>query len=190
MAFDVEAAKADGYTDEEIQQYLATKDQPLPPEPPRDRYDEKIGTLTSVIPDAVKYGLEGAGLYATGKGLIGAIQNRGGPPTAPPTIPAVTPPVTPPMTPAEQTFNTLKTPASVLNAPPPQPPSSGNYMQRMSGLAAKYAPVAGKMAKGAGILGAGLALGQGLFGTSDEDLATLRAADERKRQALLNQIPR
>jgi hypothetical protein len=52
MAFDREAAKADGYTDEEIDQYLATKDQPLPPEQPRDRSEEQIGVATTAIPQA------------------------------------------------------------------------------------------------------------------------------------------
>ena len=104
-----------------------------------------------------------------------------------------------PMTAAEQTFNTLKTPATVLNAPAAQAaqtaqamanPSSQNFMQRASALAAKYAPVAGKMAKGAGVIGAGLGLAQGLFGTSDEEIAMLKAAEERKRQSMANQIPR
>ena len=104
-----------------------------------------------------------------------------------------------PMTAAEQTFNTLKTPASVLNAPAAQAaqtaqamanPSSQNFMQRASALAARYAPVAGKVATGAGILGAGLGLAHGLFGTSDEEIATLKAAEERKRQAQMMQQPR
>ena len=48
MAFDREAAKADGYTDEEIDQYLATKDQPLPPDRPIDRSEEQMGTAQAV----------------------------------------------------------------------------------------------------------------------------------------------
>ena len=40
---------------------------------------------------------------------------------------------------------------------------------------------AGKVLKGAGILGAGFVLGEQLFGTSDEELATLRAAEEKKK---------
>ena len=181
MAFDREAAKADGYTDEEIDQYLATKDQPLPLEQPRSRTEEQIGVVTSAIPDAVKYGVEG---YAAKKlvvdPLMNAMSNRGGPtppPAAPPTTftggantawdQALSKPYTAPVT-------------------PPQPPSSANYMQRMSTLATRYAPVL----KGAGILGAGIALGQGLFGTSDQEIATLKAAEERKRQAMINQIPR
>lgn len=66
-------------------------------------------------------------------------------------------------------------------------PSSQNFMQRASALAARYAPVAGKMAKGAGVIGAGLGLAQGLFGTSDEEIAMLKAAEERKRQAMMQQ---
>ena len=69
-------------------------------------------------------------------------------------------------------------------------PSTQNYMQRMSALASRYAPVAGKVATGAGILGAGLGLAHGLFGTSPEEIATLKAAEERKRQAQMMQQPR
>jgi hypothetical protein len=182
MAFDVEAAKADGYTDEEIQQYLATKDQPLPPETPRDRTEEQIGTLTSVIPDVVKYGVEG---YAFKKlvadPVIGAMQNRGSP--TPPTPP--TPPTT---------FTGGANPAfdAALSKPyaapaAPQPPSNANYMQRMSSLASRYAPVMGKVAAAAG---PAAAIGMNLFGTSPEEIATLRAAEERRRQAAMMQQPR
>jgi hypothetical protein len=80
MAFDREAAKADGWTDEEIQRYMETKDQPLPAEVPRDRGEEQLGTFTSAVPDLVTYG---AGLYAGKKlivdPLIGMYKNRGGP---------------------------------------------------------------------------------------------------------------
>ena len=148
MAFDVKAAKADGYTDEEIQQYLATKDQPLPSEQPRDRTEEAVGTWTSAIPDAVKYGLEGAGLYAGGKAIANAIGNRGAPMT-PPAPPA-----------APTTFTGGAAPAwdSALSKPytppapsvPPAPPSNANYMQRMTQLADRYLPAAKQAASTVG----------------------------------------
>ena len=80
MGFDVAAAKRDGWTDQEIADYLATKDQPLPPEQPRDRSEERSAVTTAVIPsvmqsggnaamDIVKYTLGGAGAYAGGKYL-------------------------------------------------------------------------------------------------------------------------
>jgi len=69
-------------------------------------------------------------------------------------------------------------------------PSAQNFMQRASALATRYAPVAGKVATGAGIVGAGLGLAHGLFGTSDQDIATLKAAEERRRQAQMMQQPR
>jgi hypothetical protein len=80
MAFDREAAKADGWTDEEIQRYMETKDQPLPAEVPRDRGEEQLGTFTSAVPDLVTYG---AGLYAGKKLIVDPLvemyKNRGGP---------------------------------------------------------------------------------------------------------------
>lgn len=89
MAFDVEAAKADGYTDEEIQQYLATKEQPLPEEKPIDRGEEMGGTAMAMAPLAVGVGI-GAGALGYGvKKLSDAW--RGGPaptPTAAPGSPA------------------------------------------------------------------------------------------------------
>jgi len=80
MAFDVEAAKADGYTDEEIQRYMETKDQPLPAEVPRTRGEEQLGVVASAIPDVVKYGLEAyAGKKLIVDPLLEMYKNRGGP---------------------------------------------------------------------------------------------------------------
>jgi hypothetical protein len=58
MAFDVEAAKADGYTDEEIQRYLNTKE--IPVEQPIDRSEEALGTMQAALPQAAIYAGEGA----------------------------------------------------------------------------------------------------------------------------------
>ena len=70
MAFDREAAKADGYTDEQIDAYLATKGQPLPPDTPRDRGEEQIAVAQGMgmssadtALDIAKYGLGGAAAY-------------------------------------------------------------------------------------------------------------------------------
>jgi hypothetical protein len=178
MAFDREAAKADGYTDEEIDQFLATKDQPLPPETPRDRSEEQMGVATSAIPAAVGGAVSGIGLYKGAQAIGNALANRGPAPIAPVAPPAMNPAAMAAVADAAQTAQAMSN------------PSAQNFMQRASALAAKYAPVAGKMAKGAGVLGAGIALGQGLFGTSPEEIAMLKAADERKRQAAMNQIPR
>ena len=79
MAFDVEAAKADGYTDEEIKQYLSSKGQPLPEEKPIERGEEQYGTAISAIPTAVELG-------ALGYGAKKAIEAwHGGPAPVPPT---------------------------------------------------------------------------------------------------------
>lgn len=70
----IQEAKDAGYSDEEIQTYLATKNQPLPEEKPISRYDEQVGVMTSSIPDAAKLGLEaGAGYYA-GKKILDAVR--------------------------------------------------------------------------------------------------------------------
>lgn len=74
MAFDIEAAKADGYTDAEIQQYLAAKDQPIAQEQPHERGDEALGVVASSLPEAAKIGLEGAGALYAGKKIIDAVR--------------------------------------------------------------------------------------------------------------------
>ena len=68
MEFDREAAKANGYTDEEIDQYLASKTQPLAADQPIDRTEEMKGVGMAAIPEAAKLGLEvGAAGYGIKK---------------------------------------------------------------------------------------------------------------------------
>ncbi len=82
MAFDREAAKADGYTDEQIDAYLASKGQPLPPDTPRDRGEEQVAVAQTlgvgaaagagdIALDVLKYGLGGAAAYGIGKKVFG-----------------------------------------------------------------------------------------------------------------------
>ena len=67
----IDEAKANGYTDEEIQQYLATKDQPVPEQQPMDRSEEYIGlaqgagasTAGNAVEYGLKYGVPAAGAY-------------------------------------------------------------------------------------------------------------------------------
>jgi hypothetical protein len=66
-------------------------------------------------------------------------------------------------------------PTTPTPAPAPQVPQ----MQAAKSIVQKLA--LDKVLKGAGVLGAGVALGQGLFGTSDEEIAILKAAEARKR---------
>jgi len=169
MAFDVEAAKADGYTDEEIRQYTESKNEQLPAEQPIERGAEVAGVAETVLPDVAKLGLEA---YGAKKLIIDPVANalRGGA--------GSTPPVTPPAQPT--TFTGGANPAwdAALSRPhpgatpmaqaPTAPPSAANYMQRMTGLAAKYLPAAA-------------AVGTGLFYTSPEEIATMKAAEARKR---------
>lgn len=183
MAFDAEAAKADGYTDEEIQAYLAAQNTPTPaqtasaagvPVPtvqPIDRSAEYLGMTQGM---GLK-GLETAAELYAGKKLVvdpvlNAIRNRGAPT---------------PMSPAEQTFNTLRTPPEVLNAPPvggPAAQQGSTFIQRMT---SQFAPMAARVAPVLSGLNKALPaaqVGMGLFYTSPEEMATLRAAEARRRQ--------
>lgn len=148
MDFDVEAAKADGYTDEEIRQYLATKDQPLPPEQPRDRTEEMLGTGTSSVPTAVSVGLGGYGAYKIGKGLINAASGAmgGNAPPAPRPVPTT---FTGGANPAWDAA--LAKPHPMSTPLPPEPPTASNYIQRMTQLARTYAPIAARTAATAAV---------------------------------------
>jgi hypothetical protein len=108
MAFDVQAAKADGYTDEEIQAYLASENtptpaqaasaagQPVPQYQPIDRSEEYKGLAQGMGLETLKTGAELGLAYYGGKKLLGAAGK------------AFSGPVAPTPTPAQQTFNTLK----------------------------------------------------------------------------------
>ena len=56
-------------------------------------------------------------------------------------------------------------------------PTTQNYMQRMSALAGRYAPVI----KGAGVIGAGLGLAHSMLSTSDEEIAALKRQEAARR---------
>lgn len=177
MAFDVEAAKADGYTDEEIQQYLATKDQPLPPEQPRDRSEEQLGTAQSAAFGLAPYAIPAAGAAAAAvggsklynawnasaeaaKALADAklaseqgiaqrhAQRMGGVPAEAPTSAARSMPGYGATTYNVPTAGAPTTGAAMTPAAPEAPPSASNYMQRMTQLAERYMPAA-KSAVGA-----------------------------------------
>lgn len=81
MAFDVEAAKQEGYTDEEIQAYLRSEQgTPLPTQQPIDRSEEYTGLAQGIggktITSALEYGIPGAGAYY---GLKKIAENLKGP---------------------------------------------------------------------------------------------------------------
>jgi len=213
MAFDAEAAKADGYTDEEIQAYLVAENQPTPqqiaeqqgvPVPtmqPIDRSAEYKGMAQGMGLKALE---TGAQLYA-GKKLVvdpilGALRNRGAPP--PPAVP--TPPVTltgganpafdealsrpyDPRNPAYKPQPSLGPMGDVK--PGATPPIGGpaaqqgsTFIQRMTQqfapMAARVAPVLSAASRALPVAQAGM----GLFYTSPEEIATLKAAEERRRR--------
>lgn len=187
MAFDVEAAKADGYTDEEIRQFLESKNEQLPAEKPIERGEEMKGVAEAVAPDALKLAAEiGAGGYALKK--VGDIV-RGPSAITPPAEPGATSRILSDLTsgagtaPAVEATPT-KTPMGFVdtNAPrmgpaaapgqpmtqgmarpamtalpgagagpalaPQAPPSSANYMARMTELADRYLPAKAVQAAG------------------------------------------
>jgi hypothetical protein len=212
MAFDIQAAKAAGYTDDEINAYLqgqpkTEKIAPVapgqevdpgepPPPPPAETYEQAgsgnympglatAGIVTGAlgVPAAIGYGIKaglsgvankGGQVMDLAKQGVGALQqqaqtsaltesrlqNRPG--FGGPAVPTQAPVQTAPMQTAPAT-------------PAPQVPQ----MQAAKSIVQKLA--LDKILKGAGVLGAGMALGQGLFGTSDEEIATLKAAEARRK---------
>ena len=163
MAFDVEAARAEGYTDEEIQQYLATRDQPLPPDQPRDRSSEQLGVGTAVAGDmlpalagAVGTGLAAYGTYQGAKYAIPkiaeAVQNLRGNPTMPTPGSSAAPIGTPPSAGAQRIPISTGPVAPTAPAPAPTPaptpttasgrPMSAEAQQYLQQRAAQSAPTA------------------------------------------------
>jgi hypothetical protein len=202
MAFDVEAAKADGYTDEEIQRYLATKDQPLPPEQPRDRSEEQMGVATTSIPQAAitaaEIGLAGYGIKKLGdvirgpRGPVAPVEpgasqrimqqamGRPGVATMPSAAPAPMAAPTP-----------MPAPAAPA-APAAQPgvlQRGMDYAKQMQQIAAqRVLPAAGAAASGLanlarGSVGPGMALYSGGLNTNE-------AEELRRRQAMPNPYAR
>jgi hypothetical protein len=174
MAFDVEAAKADGYTDEEIQRYLNTKE--IPVEQPIDRSEEALGTMQAALPQAAIYAGEGALLGYGAKTLKDVFANRASGPVAP-----------------AQTMQQPVPAAQAVNGRPVLSVQQGGAMPRTQPTA-PVAPVAptgaqsivqklalDKVLKNAGIIGAGMTVAQGLFGTSPEEIAKMKEAEARKR---------
>lgn len=90
MDFDREAAKAEGYTDEEIDAYLASKGQPLPEDQPIDRTEEYKGVASAAIPEAAKIGLELGAAGLAYKGLKNIVRGPVAPGSVPPTPPGAT----------------------------------------------------------------------------------------------------
>ena len=97
MAFDVQAAKEDGYTDEEIQAYLQSKGmatpesqpgtQPVAPVPanaPLDRSEEQTALMQGAGLEAAKYA---AGVGAAGYGLKKVADIVRGPVAPTPSVP-------------------------------------------------------------------------------------------------------
>jgi len=196
MAFDIQAAKAAGYTDDEINAYMQAKpktetiapvapgqevDPGEPPPPPgAETYEQAgsgnympglatagIGAAAAAVPLGIGIGVGkyGGRMLDTMKNVMGSGTSIPVTTTPAPNPAAINLPAGPQMAPVQTA------PAT----PAPQVPQ----MQAAKSIVQKLA--LDKILKGAGVLGAGMAIGQGLFGTSDEEIATLKAAEARRK---------
>lgn len=181
MAFDVEAAKADGYTDQEIQAYLASQGTPTPaqtasaagePVPqyqPVDRSAEYTGMAqgmgTALLPAAATGLATGAAGYGAYQGLkyaaprvMDAVRNMGSA-NAPGG--------------ANNPIGSTRIPISTTTTTAPAVPTTqAQQMQAAQSIVQKLA--LSKLLPAA-------QMGAGLFYTSPEEIATLKAAEARKR---------
>lgn len=113
----IQAAREEGYSEEEIQEYLQTQGRPVRITPEVNRSEEMVGTAQAagmkageVAFDLAKYGLGGYGAYKIAQGLM----NRGGPgaaPVAPTNLPVTGSP--------QHVMDVLKSPTG--SAPTQQP---------------------------------------------------------------------
>lgn len=151
----IQEARDAGYSDEEIQHYLSTKE--LPVEKPISRADEVGGTMAAFAPQAAIYAGEGAALGYGAKLLKDAFSNRAAPvaPVAPPTQPS---PI----------VNSQGQPMTR----PVAPTGAQSIVQKLA---------LDKVLKNAGPIAAGMQVAQGLFGTSPEEIAIMKQAEARKR---------
>ena len=197
MAFDREAAKQDGYTDQEIDNYLATKDKPLVSAETENKKQslvdimreynpqgfsqpmtpEQTGTAQFGAAQAAKYLGEGALGYGAYRGLKNIAQNFGKPPapTAPPATPVAAPPGAP-MEPGGQALRDFTTQQGRYTAP-----SGPGMMDRFGQLAQQYGPVLQKYAGGLSRAAGPAALAtysRGLNTGEDEELKRQRARME------------
>lgn len=167
----IQEARDAGYTDEEISQYLQTKNQPLPVEQPISRADEAFGTMQSALPQAAIYAGEGAALGYGAKALKDAFGNRPGP-----VAPAVPTQAT---VPAQQTVNArpnlsvqqggTSTASMPKTIPGPVAPTPAQSIVQKIAL--------NKVMQAAG---PALAIGQGLMYTSPEEEAILKEAEQKR----------
>lgn len=153
----IQEARDAGYSDEEIQHYLSTKE--LPVEKPISRADEVGGTIQAALPQAAIFAGEGAALGYGVKALKDAFGNRT--PQAPAASPAVP-----------------TTPSPIVNSQgqpmtrPVAPTGAQSIIQKIA---------LDKVLKNAGPIAAGMQVAQGLFGTSPEEIAIMKQAEARKR---------
>lgn len=177
----IDEAKAAGYSDEEIQHYLNTKE--IPVEQPIDRSAEMLGTVNATAPSALTLGAEGLALGYAGKKAVEAFQNRGPVAPAQAQAPAVQPQVQAQVngrpnltvqpggagaTAGQQAFSQMEQQLTK----PPQLTAAQSIVQKLA---------LDKVLKGAGIAAGAYELGKGLFYTSPEEIATMKEAEARKR---------
>ena len=177
----IEEARAAGYTDDEINQYLATQNQPVQEQQPINRNEEYTGLAegmgTQGALTAAKYATMGA---AGGAALAGFNKLMNGPKT-PPSITPIAPSTLP--LPATEPMATIGNAAwdQRLRQPPATPPTSTvDYATKVIKNIALN-----KVMQGAGALSKMLpaaTVGANLFGTGADEIAILKAAEEKRKQ--------
>lgn len=154
-------AKAAGYTDEEIQNYLNPTPPAPAPQPQKQslvdmmhQYNpqgfgqpmtpEQTGTAQFGGAQAAKYIGEGLMGYGAYRGLRNIAQNFGNPPATPPAAPPAAPPA-----PVDAGGQKVVDFARGIpqNQPTNAPTTANNFISKMAQLAEQYAPVAGQVAK-------------------------------------------
>jgi hypothetical protein len=172
----IDEAKQAGYSDEDIQLYLNTKNETAPQDKPINRYEEQVGTYTSAVPESIKLGLEGAGLYGLYKGAQNIFGNKNAGPVAPPLNP------TPSMSSTSSMPLSGEPPATMGNAtwdaamkrpvPPGPPTGTVDYATKLVKSLAlnKLMPAM-----------AAAQVAANTYLTSPDEIATLKAAEAKKR---------
>lgn len=190
----IDEARAAGYTDEEINQYVQTMNQTVPEQKPMERTEQNAGLAEGIGGKALEYGAEAyAGKKLIVDPLMSAIKTRITPPAAGATLAPAIPQTQqatgtygqPNLTlqqggsAGQQAFNQM---GQQLTKPPLPAPSmmqqGMNYAKQMQQIAAsKVMPALNAASKA--IIPAQMAMGVGY--TSPEEIATLKAAEARKR---------
>lgn len=144
----IDEARANGYSDEEIQKYFLSEQTPsqdLRNQPTTDRREENTGLAQGILGKTAEYGIGSYGLYKAGQGIArafgggapapGPVAPTAAPMPAPAPAPAVPAPVVEPVAPAGSPQATM----DILKA---QNPQAANAAAQQAAGAAQQAEAA------------------------------------------------